>query len=586
MRLLPLLVTLSASLVAWTILFSSIPLGQQNFPLFDDWSFAQSALIFAKGEGIEYGHWAAMPQFGLWLWAFPFIRLLGGSYPVLRAATIILSWLGLAAFYDLLTFRRPQAAPVAAFTTAVLAFNPFFFVLSGAFMTDVPTLSFCLIGLSLYQRAMESDSGWMWLAAGLVAIVAVSTRQNAWALPLTASTMIVIQAPFGSPFPSSGGSGYGEGGPSQTEDLRRRVGPLAWAAGLLPLAVGIGVHIWFRAQPDVLHPPLFFESRPAGSRANLPDPHAILILPFLVAHWLGLTAWPIAALLPRIPWRRGVVWAAALLLCAAYWWRYGYMIPHGGLFPYWDGIFSPAGFVSEELVPGQRPVLLGLLSRIIVSIIGCLLGAGLLARIVRRSRRTPGFSRRLAMGDSLGTDSRMLLVFTFFSLCAMLATPRIYDRYILFLMPGLLAAAQRMFSGDRPIWPAGLAALAALAALSACFTHDLWAWNAARWQLGRRALADRIPAADIEGGFEWDGYHAFLSRPPNWGHRSTLVTSLDATFFPHVTGRYALSFSHLPDSEVSQEATYRTWLPPATHPFYLLKAKGTQSAPSSSPRPR
>src|SRR5262249_19877988 len=148
-------------------------------------------------------------------------------------------------------------------------------------------------------------------------------------------------------------------------------------------------------------------------------------------------------------------------------WKFGYMIPHGGFFPYWDGIFSPAGFLSEDLVPGKRSVL-GLLSRITISGLGCLFGAGLLSRIVRRSP--------VARGDQL------LLAFTFFSFCAILATPRFYDRYLLFLMPGLLVLAQRMFPGDRPIWSAGLVALATLAALSVGLTHDLWSWNPARWQ--------------------------------------------------------------------------------------------------------
>jgi hypothetical protein len=557
MRFFPLLAVVCASLLAWGILFSSIPSSQQDFPLFDDWAFARSAVIFARGEGIDYGHWAAMPQFGLWLWAFPFIRLLGASNPALRIATIILSWLGLAAFYDLLTFRRPQAGLVAAFTTAVLAFNPFFFVLSGTFMTDVPTLSFCLIGLSLYQRAIESPSAWTCLAAALVATLAVCTRQNAWALPLTAITVLIVQARLSFSLPAVAEKRQAEGGMSQMAGRRPAI--IAFTAAGLPLAIGIGVHIWFRARSDVLHPPLFFESRKGTSHAALPDPHVILILPFLIAHWLGLAAWPIWALLPRISWRRWLGWTAILLVCAAYWWRFGYMIPHGGLFPYWDGILSPAGFLAEQLVPGQRPALLDLMSRVILSALGCLLGAGLLARIARRSK--------VSLGDQL------LMVFTFLSFCATLATPRLYDRYLLFLMPGLLAMAQRQFSGDRPIWPAGNVAVALLAALSVSLTHDLWSWNAARWQLGREALAAGIPPSDIEGGFEWDGYYSFLSRPPATGQRTPLVTATDAIFFPYISGRYALSFSALPDSEVDKEVTYRTWLPPAIHRFYLLKAK-------------
>src|SRR5262249_43299333 len=151
------------------------------------------------------------------------------------------------------------------------------------------------------------------------------------------------------------------------------------------------------------------------------------------------------------------------------------------------------GFLAEELVPGKRPVLLTLPSRIIISVLGCLLAAGLVARIARRSGWNPGFSRRFHLGEGLSTGEQLLLVFTFFSLCAILATPRLSDRHLFFLMPGFLAMAGRLFPPDRPIWPAGLVALVTLAALTVCLTHDLWSWNAARWQLGRQALADRVP---------------------------------------------------------------------------------------------
>ena len=43
-----------------------------------------------------------MPQLGQWLWACPFVWLFGPSHVTLRLSTLVLSWLGLAAFYDLL----------------------------------------------------------------------------------------------------------------------------------------------------------------------------------------------------------------------------------------------------------------------------------------------------------------------------------------------------------------------------------------------------------------------------------------------------------------------------------------------------
>src|SRR5436190_23961141 len=164
MRTLPFAAVLLASLVAWAAVFSSWPINLEDFPLFDDWSFARGASMFARGQGIHYGHWAAMPQLGQWLWAVPFIRTLGEAAPALRIATIILSWLGLAGFYDLLTYKNQCPPAVAAFVSGVLAFNPLFFLLSGTFMTDVPTLSFCLIGLCFYQRAIEAGTPAMWLA--------------------------------------------------------------------------------------------------------------------------------------------------------------------------------------------------------------------------------------------------------------------------------------------------------------------------------------------------------------------------------------------------------------------------------------
>src|SRR5262249_14601045 len=136
----PLVLPLLASGCAWALLFATVPWGQQDFPLNDDWAFARGAFALALGQGIHYEGWASMPQLGQWLWASPFIWVLGTSHAALRVSTIAISWLGLWAFYDLL--RQQEAPPgQAALTTAVLAFNPLFFLLQGTFMTDVPALS-------------------------------------------------------------------------------------------------------------------------------------------------------------------------------------------------------------------------------------------------------------------------------------------------------------------------------------------------------------------------------------------------------------------------------------------------------------
>src|SRR5260221_6336321 len=184
MRIVPFTIVILASAACWGILFASFPPGRQEFPLFDDWAFARSAKIFVDGGGIDYGQWAAMPQWGMWLWSLPFVRALGPSFVVFRVSTIILSWLGLLAFANLCVHALEGQVWLAAFVTALVAFNPLFFTLSGTFMTDVPSLSMCLIALALYHRAIRGGSVWMWLGAAAASFMAVSTRQNTWTLPL------------------------------------------------------------------------------------------------------------------------------------------------------------------------------------------------------------------------------------------------------------------------------------------------------------------------------------------------------------------------------------------------------------------
>jgi len=59
--------------------------------------------------------------------------------------------------------------------------------------------------------------------------------------------------------------------------------------------------------------------------------------------------------------------------------------------------------------------------------------------------------------------------------------------------------------------------LALYAWISVGLMHDWLAWNAARWELGRQALAQGIATTDIEGGFEWDGWYACADRTtPGW----------------------------------------------------------------------
>jgi hypothetical protein len=117
------------------------------------------------------------------------------------------------------------------------------------------------------------------------------------------------------------------------------------------------------------------------------------------------------------------------------------------------------------------------------------------------------------------------------------------------------------------------------AVLSLALAHDFLAWNRSTWALGRRAMARGIAAEDIEGGFAWDGWFApeakHLEDQPPRG----LTMPWAINHYPGVTGRYAVSFSALPNTRIVDEEPYRLWLIPGERRMYLVEQVLTDPSP-------
>lgn len=529
----PLAWVLALSALAWLVLFACFPPQQQDFPLNDDWAFGRGALRFAHGEGIHYGKWASMPQLGQWLWACPFVWLLGPSFFALRVSTIALSWLGLWAFNDLLRGQGISNRRAAA-ATAALAFHPLFFLLQGTFMTDVPALSLALLALAFYARAVRNEqSGWL-SAAIVVAILAGITRQNTLVVSLVAAVLI-WRAPT----------------------LRKR--PLWWLSVLLPLVAGAAVHLWFQQREDV-----------RALKPTLLPPAPLLQLPFVLIHFAGLAALPILLLTPQRESWKPLAWVLGPILAfAGYWFLYGAYLPYSGLFPYTDNMLTPHGAFAGShlsgglLIVGNRPLLLNIPQRVFLSLLGCVAGALWILRTL------PYWTSEKSMNP--------LLLFTLFQVPFLLLVEGVYDRYLLFFLPGILfLALPPTVEGEGVrLWPQRFAftALAALACLSVALMHDWLSWNAARWQLGRRAVQKRhLNPLHIEGGVEWNGWHAVVGEYPV---RTALprwpVLPFTRDWFPSVQGRYCLSFSELKGARRVDAEPYSQWLLAGSPSFYLLE---------------
>jgi 4-amino-4-deoxy-L-arabinose transferase-like glycosyltransferase len=547
----PVALPLLASALAWGLLFAALPPPRQDFPLNDDWAFARGAFAFARGEGIHYGGWASMPQLGQWLEACPFVWLLGESHVALRLATVALSWLGLLAFNDLLR-QEGLPRPRAALATAALAFNPLFFLLQGTFMTDVPALALALAALALYGRALRRRAAG-WLAAGCaVAVLAVATRQNTAVVPAAAALLL-----------------------ARDPALRRRA--VWWLGVLLPGAAAAAIHLWFQARPDV---------RPL--QPSLPAVAGLLPLPLIVLHLAGLSALPVLLLEPALGGRRRLVVAFVLMLAGAgCLLGFGAYLPYGGLFPYTENMLTPWGafagsrFTGSFMV-GHRPLLLGTPLRVLLTLLGC---AGATALVIR------GIAAWRP-----GAWASPLFLFTALGALFLLIVPDLYDRYLLFLLPGALALAARpaqplpASSGSqveaRPRWLFALAGVALMGGVAVGLMHDWLAWNSARWELGRRAVTRHLDPLDVEGGVEWDAWFAGVgdvpARPagPRWP-----VLPFTRDWFPAIRGRYALSFSELRGARRVDAEPYTLWLLPGQYAFFLLELPPLPERAGGQPRP-
>ncbi len=516
----------------WTALLLIFPPSQQDFPLNDDCLYSRTAVGFAHGQGLNYYQQSSLPMLGLLLYATPFLWvgvdwLGGGLHVVLRLATLLLGVLGLVGFYDLLRQSRFSARQ-AGLATACLGLNPLYFLMSGVFQTDIPTLTFSLLALACYQRGLGRKRLSWWLGGTLLALLAVSTRQNALVVPLVAGTMLLGQP-----------------------GLRWRPD---WLLGaVLPVAAGLAVEAWLSQRDDVPH-----------LGPHWPSLVIAPIIVFVCLHYVGLFVAPLLlqpgpcsrrTLLIGLAAMLGMAGLVALIKVPR---TFQDALQFRGIFPYWGNMITPWGQYEMHFTQyGHRPEVLDLSTRVVLTLAGCLAGAGLLARIGARWQRE--------------TLLEPLALFTLLELGLLFLAPVRFDRYLLMLLPGGIALA----AGRLATWRAGasLGLVALYGLLSFASVHDFLSWNRALWELGRRAVQERhIDPTDIEGGFTWDGWYSpHGANDPVKAKDQGKALPFTRANFPHVTGRYVLSFSLELRSTLLDCEPYTLWLAPGSHEILLMQ---------------
>jgi len=184
-----------AAMVAVCVLvvhpFAEVPLG-------DDFSYAKTALEFARTGHLVYNGWAAPGVGWMAAWGAMFIKLFGFSFTLLRFAMLPLAMLTVYFFHQVLVgFGISRRG--AALGALTLGISPVFLELTASFMTDIPGLLPLVVCLYMCQRAAASRSdrraiGWL-ASAALLNLLGGTVRQTTFlgALVMVPATGLLLR---------------------------------------------------------------------------------------------------------------------------------------------------------------------------------------------------------------------------------------------------------------------------------------------------------------------------------------------------------------------------------------------------------
>lgn len=453
-----------------------------DFPLNDDWAYAESVGALVNTGAIRFSDWSASNLISQVFWGAAFASVLGVSATVLRFSTLVAALLGAVALYRL--FRLGKVSPVVALLGALVGvFNPLFFSLSFSFMTDVPYAAMQLLAMwllasgYLLRRPLLSALGW------LAAVAALLCRQLGLFLPLALAVEAAVRRPF---------------------DLKRLGMACLPVVGFLLLQRGF--EYWLETTGRA---PKFYGRQINDTSASLAaDPLGVLALAaemgLLAFYYIGLCALPFS-LLCAPAWWSGLTarlrpWVGAVLTALAV---VAFVAPVAAdwAFPMWGNTLTLRSGLGTEPTGTPLPIWAVVILNLAAAIGGVLLVAALVAAAVHWWRtRIEGFDLTVFAG-AVG-----LLTLGSIALVEMR-----YDRYLIPILPCVLLIMSRLLAHRPPSRHALVAAFSAvlvMGGISVGATHDLLAATRAQW----RAYSDltrTVPPARVDAGWVFNGEAQF-----------------------------------------------------------------------------
>ncbi len=505
------------------------PIG--DFPLNDDWAYGLNARALAVENRLFFSDWPAMTLIAHTLWGTLFCKIFGFSFTVLRFSNLLMALFGLASFYQILTWAGVSRR-MTWFAVLLLAFNPLWFVLANSYMTDVPFLAVLLWSLCLFLKTLEKPMLTNLLAATFFALWACFVRQLGLLLPGVFLLLFLYYQP-----------------------LRWR--NLLFAA--LPLAVCyVGVEIfagWLKATgqlpesytgADHLLKSFFDNPKVFDAAAERAGVALMTVGLFLLPMSVSIFRKSTFQKMPTF----GKFGIGMLLLPAAFciWKAWGH-VPYGN-------IFFNLGLGPKLLKDGQwgGHIEMRLPDAYFLWIkIAAVIGAVSLLLSLRKSREATE-RHLLARNFSLWV-STLYLIFICSNWFFM-------DRHLLpFMAFALLAMAK---SAER--WSKiGVVLFGIIALFSIVATHDYLAWNRARWQAIGQLTRQGATPAQMDGGFEFNGWHGAAGPSPR-------TLGLTSWWFVR-DDEWVVSFDSIWGYDTVALFPYQRWLPPTQDAILASRRK-------------
>ncbi len=509
----------------WCVALALVnPVG--DFPLNDDWAYGLNARALAVENRLFFSDWPAMTLIAHTLWGTLFCKIFGFSFTVLRFSNLLMTLFGLAGFYQILTWAGVSRR-MTWFAVLLLAFNPLWFSLANSYMTDVPFLAVLLWSLFFFLKTLEKPTLKDLLAATFFALWACFIRQLGLLLPGVFLLLFLYYQP-----------------------LRWR--NLLFAA--LPLVICfVSVEVFARWLKTTGQLPDSYTGADHLLKSFFTNPNVFAEatrrtgVALLTA---GLFLLPISISILRKSTFRKFSLSWLLLLPAGFClWKAWNNFPYGN-------IFFNLGLGPKLLKDGTwgGHIEMRLPDSYFLWVkIAAVVGAVLFVLSLRKNREA--------------TERQLLarhfsIWFSIFYLIFISSNWFFMDRH---LLPFMAFAPLIITSAIERLGKISWVLLGVVALFSVAATHDYLAWNRARWQAIRQLEAQGVKPAQMDGGFEYNGWHGVTER-------SQRTLGLKSWWFVR-DDEWVVSFDSIWGYDTVALFPYQRWLPPVQDAILASRRK-------------